>query len=82
MFFFFYLLILDLTSADDPLRDFCRLHGHQTAVVDRKLYIDGGFANWAPLSADPVNYTSEPSLQVQWCQTDTCGRHMAQGCRL
>jgi hypothetical protein len=46
------------TSAADPLKDFCRLHGHQTAVVDRKLYVDGGLVNWAPLAADPVNYTS------------------------
>jgi hypothetical protein len=52
-------------SAADPLKDFCRLHGHQTTVVDRKLYIDGGLVNWAPLSENPVNYTSESDLQPQ-----------------
>jgi hypothetical protein len=48
-----------ILSAADPLKDFCRLHGHQTTVVDRKLYIDGGLVNWAPLAENPVNYTSE-----------------------
>ncbi|KAJ4410550.1 hypothetical protein N0V91_002037 [Didymella pomorum] len=44
-------------SALDPLKDFCRLHSHRTAVFDRKLYIDGGFVNWAPLTASSVNET-------------------------
>ncbi|KAL5920865.1 hypothetical protein ACKVWC_002939 [Pyricularia oryzae] len=29
--------------------------GHQTAVIDRKLYIDGGFINWSPMSQYPAN---------------------------
>jgi len=28
-------------SPKDPLKDFCRRWGHQTAVVDNKLLIDG-----------------------------------------
>ncbi|KAJ4364227.1 hypothetical protein N0V95_000849 [Ascochyta clinopodiicola] len=31
---------------------------HRTAVVDRKLYVDGGFIDWAPVDADPANQTS------------------------
>lgn len=37
----------------DPLKDFCRRYGHQTAVIDRKLYIDGGYVNANPLSQNP-----------------------------
>ncbi|KAF2190559.1 hypothetical protein K469DRAFT_733284 [Zopfia rhizophila CBS 207.26] len=43
---------------NDPLKNFCRLFGHQTTLIDRKMYIDGGLVNWAPLSAESVNYTS------------------------
>ncbi|KAJ6211791.1 hypothetical protein PSV09DRAFT_1159488 [Bipolaris maydis] len=42
----------------DPLKDFCCIHGHQTTIVDRRLYIDGGLINWSPLSAESINYTS------------------------
>lgn len=30
----------------DPIKNFCRRWGHQSAVVDRKLYIDGGLINY------------------------------------
>lgn len=43
----------------DPLADFCRRWGHQTAVIDRKLYIDGGQVNWNPIPQNPNNYTSK-----------------------
>ncbi|KAI9054094.1 hypothetical protein LZ554_001265 [Drepanopeziza brunnea f. sp. 'monogermtubi'] len=46
----------------DPLRDFCRRFGHQTAVVDRKLYIDGGLLNWNPIAQNPRNYTNTQLL--------------------
>lgn len=49
---------LHLSIQHDPVKDFCRRFGHQTAVVDRKLYIDGGLINWKPLETDPKNYTS------------------------
>jgi hypothetical protein len=45
----------------DPVENFCRRFGHQTAVIDRKLYIDGGFINYNPLSQYPTNYSSECS---------------------
>ncbi|KAF4500542.1 hypothetical protein FAGAP_3275 [Fusarium agapanthi] len=49
---------LHLSIGHDPIKDFCRRFGHQTAVVDRKLYIDGGLVNWKPLETDPKNYTN------------------------
>ena len=55
------LLAVGTTLAQfDPLKDFCRRWGHQTAIVDRKLYIDGGLVNYTPFSADSPNATSEP----------------------
>ncbi len=42
----------------DPLNDFCRRFGHQTTVIDQKLYIDGGQVNWNPISQNDQNYTS------------------------
>lgn len=44
----------------DPVQNFCRRFGHQTAIIDRRLYIDGGFMNYNPLSQYPTNYSSEP----------------------
>jgi len=43
----------------DPVRNFCRRWGHQAAIVDRRLYIDGGFINYNPLAQYPKNYTSK-----------------------
>jgi hypothetical protein len=48
----------------DPIRDFCRRFGHQSAVVDNKLYIDGGFVDWKPLTATSQSYTSQSSHQI------------------
>ena len=45
-------------QSKNPLNDFCRRWGHQTAQVDGKLYIDGGLVAWNPLSTNPLNYTS------------------------
>ncbi|KAF2099699.1 hypothetical protein NA57DRAFT_13748, partial [Rhizodiscina lignyota] len=42
----------------DPLTNYCRLFGHQAALVDRKIYIDGGLRNWNSLDKDPKNYTN------------------------
>ena len=41
----------------DPVNDFCRRFGHQSAVVDRRLYIDGGLAVGNPLSPESQNFT-------------------------
>lgn len=55
------LSFVALSSQDtkDPVNDFCRRFGHQSAVVDRRLYIDGGLVNWNPLSQNPLNYSSK-----------------------
>lgn len=45
-------------QAKDPIKEFCRRWGHQTAEVDGKLYIDGGMVAWNPLSTNPRNYTN------------------------
>lgn len=58
-YFVSFLATVGFVAALDPRDDFCRLHSHRTAVVDRKLYIDGGFVNWAPMAADLTNETSE-----------------------
>jgi hypothetical protein len=59
--FFCVLSLVALSSSQqkDPLKNFCRIFGHQTTVVDRKLYVDGGLVNWAPLSASSLNYSSK-----------------------
>lgn len=41
-----------------PETNFCRRFGHQTTVIDDKLYIDGGYINWNPLTQYPNNYSS------------------------
>ncbi|KAG7118051.1 Kelch repeat-containing protein like [Verticillium longisporum] len=53
----FLLLLFVQPSAQqrDPVSDFCRRFGHQTAVVDDKLFIDGGILNWSPVAG---NYTN------------------------
>lgn len=56
------LCVADLSvQQHDPIKDFCRRFGHQTALVDRKLYIDGGLVNWNSMVTDPANYTSKPN---------------------
>jgi hypothetical protein len=53
-------LLFQLSSQQrDPIKDFCRRFGHQAAIVDRKVYIDGGLVNWNPMDQDPGNYTSK-----------------------
>ncbi|KAI1502280.1 hypothetical protein F5X99DRAFT_417994 [Biscogniauxia marginata] len=56
------LVVLSLTercsAQRNPVTNFCRRFGHQTAVIDRRLYIDGGFINWNPLTSNPTNYTN------------------------
>ncbi|KAE8155254.1 hypothetical protein BDV25DRAFT_146397 [Aspergillus avenaceus] len=54
---FLWLVGLSIQQEEDLLKNFCRIFGHQTAVIDRKLYIDGGLVNYNPLSQHPLNYT-------------------------
>ncbi|KIW89467.1 uncharacterized protein Z519_09623 [Cladophialophora bantiana CBS 173.52] len=51
----------------DPLRNFCRRYGHQTAVIDRKLYIDGGWLYANPISQNPIPTMNEGLL---YCDLD------------
>jgi hypothetical protein len=46
----------------DPLKDFCRRYGHQTAVIDRKLYIDGGWLYANPNQLNPIPTMSTARL--------------------
>ncbi|RMZ87299.1 hypothetical protein DV736_g5478, partial [Chaetothyriales sp. CBS 134916] len=50
------LLVSSATAQapQDPLKDLCRRYGHQTAIIDRKLYIDGGWVYANPISQNPV----------------------------
>ncbi|OAL30465.1 hypothetical protein AYO22_01663 [Fonsecaea multimorphosa] len=63
------LLLLAMLTAQtvaqalaDPLRNFCRRYGHQTAVIDRKLYIDGGWLYANPISQNPIPTMNEGLL--------------------
>jgi len=52
------VLLVELSWAQkDPLNDFCRRFGHQTAVIDEKLYVDGGQVDWNPIVQNDQNYT-------------------------
>jgi hypothetical protein len=51
-----YIILFNLVLSQapkDPVRSFCRRFSHQTAVIDRQLYIDGGYVNANPLSQNP-----------------------------
>jgi hypothetical protein len=41
-----WFLISTCLGQNDPVKNFCRRWGHQSAVVDRRLYIDGGLINY------------------------------------
>lgn len=41
-------------APQNPITDFCRRYGQQTAVIDRSLYIDGGWVYANPLSQNPI----------------------------
>jgi hypothetical protein len=56
---FLVLFVETSWAQEDPLQDFCRRFGHQTAVVDQKLFIDGGQVDWNPIAQNNQNYTSK-----------------------
>ncbi|KAK7522297.1 hypothetical protein IWZ03DRAFT_114691 [Phyllosticta citriasiana] len=64
-----------VSDAKDPINDFCRRWGHQTAVVDRRLYIDGGQITYNPMSENPLNYTNTWLL---WQDLDHTNQGMPQ----
>lgn len=54
------LTALSLAQAPhDPLKDFCRRYGHQTTIIDRRLYIDGGWVYANPIDQNPLPTISE-----------------------
>ena len=50
----FCALSANVQYPQDPLKNFCRRYGHQTAIIDRKLYIDGGWIYANPITSDSV----------------------------
>lgn len=43
----------------DPIHNFCRRFAHQTAFVDNKLYIDGGYVDYGTeINSATQNYTN------------------------
>jgi len=65
-------------SPANPLTNFCRRYGHQTAVIDNKLYIDGGWLYANPISENPqpviskTGFTYEPGLIMISVQILAC----------
>ncbi|KAF8860177.1 hypothetical protein BDZ45DRAFT_545669, partial [Acephala macrosclerotiorum] len=43
-------------ALQNPLNNFCRRYGHQTTVIDDKLYIDGGWVNYDTFAQDHTDY--------------------------
>ena len=59
----FVILNFVLSQAPkDPVQDFCRRFSHQTALINRHLFIDGGYVNANPLSQNPRAVASMLSL--------------------
>ena len=48
-----------LAALQNPLIDFCRRYGHQSTVIDDKLYIDGGWVDY--LDDFPEDHRDYPS---------------------
>ncbi|KAH7377909.1 hypothetical protein DE146DRAFT_682658 [Phaeosphaeria sp. MPI-PUGE-AT-0046c] len=56
----------------DPVRDFCRRWNHQTAVVDGRLYIDGGQVAYNSLAYDYTNDFPSFFSDLKSRTTDGC----------
>ena len=50
----------------NPIDNFCRRWGHQTTVVDNKLFIDGGLITFNPAPQTPENISSTFYLDCAW----------------
>lgn len=63
----FWLLVATASAQapQDPLKDLCRRYGHQTTVIDRSLYIDGGWVYADPLEQNPIP-TMSTCATVYW----------------
>lgn len=56
-------------APQDPLKDFCRRYGHQTTVIDRTLYIDGGWVYANPLEQNPVPTISTHAVSMHYARS-------------
>jgi hypothetical protein len=57
--------------AQDPVKEFCRRHQHQTCVIDSKLYIDGGKVHYgSSVQNDSIAEQSELMLSDFVYNTD------------
>ena len=62
------MVLLALSQAPaDPLKNFCRRYGQQTAIIDDKLYIDGGWLYANPISENPVPTISKVTSLGRHC---------------
>jgi hypothetical protein len=48
-----------LAALQNPRDNFCRRYGHQSTVIDDKLYIDGGWVNFDTFAQDHTDYPSK-----------------------
>jgi hypothetical protein len=53
---------------NNPLKSFCRRFGHATALIDQRLFIDGGLINLNPIDQNPHNYTSKLLTKKRFCE--------------
>lgn len=51
----------------DPASDLCRIWGQQTALVDSKLYIEGGIVTYTPKTTDMSSKLMASEQQDQPC---------------
>lgn len=65
---------LSLQQRRDPISNFCRRWGHQSAIVDEKLYIDGGLVTFSPSDGTPQNVTSKSASLASRPQSRTIRR--------
>jgi hypothetical protein len=53
------LCTLNGVTAKNPKDNFCRIYGHQTTVINDKLYVDGGLVNFNDLQKAGDNVSSK-----------------------
>jgi hypothetical protein len=57
--FILLVIVQGIYGLQNPLDNFCRRYGHQTTVIDDKLYIDGGWVDYDTFPEDPIDYSSK-----------------------
>lgn len=63
LFYALYFFPVSLAQVQDPLNNLCRIFGHQTALVDNNLYVNGGQLTWQDPKLGHTNYTSMSNIQ-------------------